>query len=155
MTSSQLRGHVRPKGAAGGADGATHQGDWPAAAGTGRVHEEALDHDHKVSSKALDESMKKRLTMITRWAIGWSNENGHNAADQVYFYKSNAKFLVAKNHRNLNKEKFLFWKFANTFLLIQRSIGKKKILIKKIVNIMVPKMSKLVMAWSKEKCFFF
>ena len=64
-------------------------------------------------------------------------ENGHYAAGQVYFYKSNskksanftartAKFSLSKNTGTL-KINILFLKFANTFLFLQRTIAKQKI----------------------------
>ena len=70
--------------------------------------------------------------------VGWSDiaiffENGHYAADQVYFYESNSKnrriwqrarqiFHFQKIKGILNK---MFGKFANTFLLLQEQSTKK------------------------------
>ena len=82
-----------------------------------------------------------------RNSLGWSDielfaifENGHYAADQVYFYQSNskksanlaacaAKFSHSKNDRDL-KMNIAFWKFANKFLLIQEQSLKIKFEIK-------------------------
>ena len=88
-------------------------------------------------------------TALARCTLGWSDldlfsifENGHYAADEVHTFMipspknrriwpraysaCAAKFSLSKNHRD-PKNRIFFWKFSNTFLLLQRTIGKKKI----------------------------
>ena len=57
-------------------------------------------------------------------------ENGKYAADHIFMSPikkiGTAKFSLSKNHKDL-KNQYLFLKIANTFLLLQLTIAKKKI----------------------------
>ena len=82
------------------------------------------------------------------------------AADQIYFDEFNskkmanlathaAKFLFFLNHRNLKIN--IYWENLKTFLLFQRTIAKKKKFnFKNIIKCLGPKMSKIVLTWTKE-----
>ena len=60
-----------------------------------------------------------------------------------------AKILTSKNHRDLKND---FFKFANNFLLLQRTIVKNKIQIFFIYLFLGPKNGKTnFFTWSKEK----
>ena len=71
------------------------------------------------------------------------------------FGGARAKFLFSKNHRDL-KNKIFFWKFAETFLIHQRTISKNKIGRKVcLIFFYFPIMGKTVFDLYKVKINFF
>ena len=96
----------------------------------------------------------KNASFLTR-PVGWSDialfaifENGHYAADQVYFYESNLKKIVEFDRMRGNvffpqkiketlKLNFLFLKICKYLpCILQRAIAKKKIRNKKSKQIL-------------------
>ena len=78
---------------------------------------------------------KSPFTLATWWQIGWS--------DLALLLFSKCIFLRVQYQNTVNftgtlKINIIFWKFANTFLLFQRTIAKKKIIqkLKKIAKIL-------------------
>ena len=94
---------------------------------------------------------------------------GHIAVDQMYFQKFIAKksaiFASRPAHarQSFHIQKFtgalkinIFLRFANTFILLQRTIAKKKIRNQVLFNIFLdpPKLEKLILPMVKAKHFF-
>ena len=99
-------------------------------------------------------SKKSRLRIRVEWYRNFSIfENGHYAADQVYFFSP-----IKKNRANLAahvRQSFHFQKFANTFHLLQRTIAKKENSILDFLNYCLgPKMGNFVFDLVKEKASF-
>ena len=109
---------------------------------------------------------KSRLRIRVEWYRNFSIfENGHYAADQVYFFspiKKNRANLAAHVRQSFHFQKItgtlkmIFFKFANTFHLLQRTIAKKENSILDFLNYCLgPKMGNFVFDLFKEIASFF
>ena len=81
-------------------------------------------------------------------------ENGHYAADQVYFYESSskksAKFSLSKNHRHLKNKYFCLKICKNLHFTLKNNCLKENSKFNFCLNFVVgPKMSKTFLTWSK------
>ena len=95
--------------------------------------------------------------LVVQCTVGWSDlallaifENGHYAANQIYFYESNSKKgeICSSRQRKITgvlKIDIFVWKCANILILLQRTIEKKKNLEISLVSYFYrpPKLAKL------------